>query len=140
MAIAPTPVTTTIRCPREKFPRLFLSVDGGVTFRCSGCEWSYTMGTQAPTGTTNASRAIGAATIPVASGGASFTIGMVILIDTAAAAEIVTATATGSGVSVPVTPFLKAHNSAVAFGQLLAAPTLSGTAMDAVPAAGGWGY
>ena len=134
------PAAVTLTCPREKILRRFGNIDGGITFRCSGCEWTYTLGTQAPTGTTNASRAIGAATIPVASGGASFTIGMSILIDTSTSAEVVVATATGSATSIPVTPFIKAHNSAVAIGQLLVSSTYAGIGEDAVPAAPGWGF
>lgn len=134
------PVATVLRCPRCKILRNFVNVDGGVTFRCAGCEWYLTLTAVAPTGVTNASRAIGALTIPMASGGASFTIGMQILIDTSTAAEVVTATATGSATSIPVTPFSKAHNSAVAIGQLAINPALAGVGLDAVPNAGGWGF
>lgn len=134
------PAAVTLTCPREKILRRFGNIDGGITYRCSGCEWTYTLGTQAPTGTTNASRAIGAATIPVASGGASFTIGMSILIDTSTAAEVVVATATGSATSIPVTPFIKAHNSAVAIGQLLVSSTYANVGEDAIPAAAPWGF
>lgn len=134
------PAAVTLVCPREKFPRLFVNVDGGITFRCAGCEWSYTLATKAPTGVTNASRSIGAATIPVASGGASFTSGMVILIDTGTAAEVVTATATGSATSIPVTAFIKAHNSAVAIGQLAVNPSFGGVGQDQIPVAPSWGF
>jgi len=128
-------------CPRCKTRRAMLNVDGGTLFRCEGCEWFLTLSTQSPTNTTNASRAIGATTIPVASGGASFTSGMIILIDTGVNAEVVTATSTGSGTSVPVTAFIKAHNSAVAVGQLLISPTYSAVGVgDAVPANPGWGF
>jgi hypothetical protein len=133
------PAALQLTCPRCKIIRRLENVDGGITFRCAGCEWYLTLATQAPTGTTNASRAIGAATIPVASGGASFTGGMLILIDTAANAEVVTATSTGSATSIPVTPFIKAHNSAVAIGQLKINPTLTGVGLDAVPNVGSWG-
>jgi hypothetical protein len=135
------PASVQLTCPRCKVLRRFANATGGATtFRCAGCEWYWSLGTQAPTGATNASRAIGAATIPVASGGASFTSGMLILIDTGANAEVVTATSTGSATSIPVTPFIKAHNSAVAIGQLLLTPTTTGVGLDAVPNAGGWGF
>jgi|HubBroStandDraft_6_1064221.scaffolds.fasta_scaffold327103_3 hypothetical protein len=134
------PATITLTCPREHGLRRFGNIDGGVTFRCSGCEWTYTLGTKAPTGTTNASASIGATTISVASGGASFTSGMQILWDTGSSAEVVTATATGSATSIPVTAAIKAHNSAVAIGQLSVASTYSSTGEDAIPSAPGWGF
>ncbi len=137
---AGVPQAISLTCPRCKISRRFSNVDGGTLFRCTGCEWYWTLGTQAPTGTTNASRSIGAATIPVASGGASFTSGMLILIDTGTAAEVVTATSTGSATSIPVTAFIKAHNSGVAVGQLLVSSTYSGVGQDAVPANPGWGF
>jgi hypothetical protein len=134
------PAAVTLTCPREKILRRFGNIDGGVTYRCSGCEWTYTLGTQAPTGTTNASASVGAVTISVASGGASFTSGMKILWDTGTAAEVVTATATGSATSIPVTACIKAHNSAVAIGQLLVSSTYAGVGEDAIPVAPGWGF
>lgn len=134
------PAAVQLTCPREKVVRLFINVDGGTQFRCNGCEWYWSLGTKAPTGTTNAARAVGTTTIPVASGGASFTSGMLILVDTASNAEVVTATATGSATSIPVTAFIKAHNSAVAIGQLNITPTLTGVGLDAVPSAPGWGF
>lgn len=137
--MAGVPVATQLRCPRCKILRSFVNVDGGVTFRCAGCEWYLTLTAVAPTGTTNASRSVGATTIPVASGGASFTIGMQILMDTGVNAEVVTATATGSATSVPVTAFAKAHNSAVTFGQLSVNPALAGVGQDQVPNVGSWG-
>lgn len=133
------PVATQLRCPRCKILRSFVNVDGGVTFRCAGCEWFLTLSAVAPTGVTNASRTTGAATIPVASGGASFTIGMLILYDAGTAAEVVTATATGSATSIPVTPLAKAHNTAAAIGQLAINPALAGVGLDAVPNVGSWG-
>jgi hypothetical protein len=140
MAAAGVPTTVRLTCPRCKVLRQFISVDGGVSQRCGGCEWFFTLATQAPTGTTNAVRTAGAATIPVASGGASFTIGMFVLVDVGALAEVVQATATGSATSVPCTPYLKGHASGVAIGQLLVGPTYSGVGEDAVPAAAGWGF
>jgi hypothetical protein len=65
---------------------------------------------------------------------------MFILIDTGVNAEVVQATSTGSATSIPVTAFLKGHNSAVAIGQLLVSPTYSAVGEDAVPAAPGWGF
>jgi hypothetical protein len=139
MAVA-VPAAYQLNCPRCKTLRAFPNIDGGALYRCAGCEWQWTLTTQAPTGTTNASRTAGQATIPVASGGASFTSGMLILIDTGQATEIVTATSTGSATSIPVTPFLLNHNSAVAIGQLLLTSALGGVGEDAVPAAAPWGF
>lgn len=134
------PATVLLTCPRCKIVRQLVNVDGGITFRCPGCEWYLTLGTQAPTGTTNAARSVGQNTISVASGGASFTSGMQILYDTGSNAEVVTATATGSATSIPITALIKAHSSAVAIGQLSITPTNSGVGLDAVPSAPGWGF
>lgn len=134
------PATVLLVCPREKSQRLFVNIDGGITFRCSACEWSYTLGTQAPTNTTSASASVGATAISVASGGASFTTGMYVLWDTGTSAEVVKVTATGSSSSIPVTAAIKAHNSAVAIGQLLISPTFNAVGEDAVPVAPGWGF
>jgi len=135
------PTAQYLTCPRCKVRRLFENVDGGTQFRCAGCEWFFTLSTQAPTNTTNAARSAGATTLPVASGGASFTSGMLSLVDTGANAEVVQATATGSATSVPVTALAKAHNSAVAIGQLLVSATYGGVGVgDAVPNAPGWGF
>lgn len=135
------PAAVLLTCPREKIIRSFANVDGGVTFRCSGCEWFYGLTTRAPTGTTNAAASAGAAAISVASGGASFTAGMKVLWDTGTAAEVVTVTATGSATSIPVTPAIKGHSSAVVIGQLLVSPSFSGVGeSDAIPAAAPWGF
>lgn len=143
------PADVTITCPRCKTLRSFVDISGGVLYLCSGCEWQFTLSTIAPTGVTNASRAPGTATIPVASGGASFTSGMTILIDTGVNAEVVQATATGSATSIPIggqwagevrDGFAKNHNSGVAFGQLAVTPTYGGVGQEAVPANPGWGF
>jgi hypothetical protein len=68
--------------------------------------------------TTNGAVAQGATALPVASGGASFTSGMVLLLDTAGTPEVVTVTATGSLTSIPVIPAALAHASGAAFGHL----------------------
>ncbi len=139
--VATIPAAALVPCPRCIRPRPFLNVSGGgVQYRCGGCEWTWTFGTQAPTGVTNAARAVGAATIPVASGGASFTASMYILMDTGVNAEVVVATATGSATSVPVTPYAKAHSSGAAFGQLLLTSTYAAVGEEAVPNAPGWGF
>jgi hypothetical protein len=136
-----TPTAFYLTCPRCKIRRAMVNVDGGTLFRCAGCEWHFTMATQSPTGTTNASRSVGAATLPVASGGASFTTGMLVLVETGPNAEVVTVTSTGSATSIPITPLGKAHNSGVAIGQLLITATYSGIGVgDAIPAAPGWGF
>jgi hypothetical protein len=123
--------------PREKRKcktlRSFVNVDGGVTFRCAGCEWYWSLTAGSPSGTTNAPLAQGAVALPVASGGASFTKGMQILLDTVTSAEVVNVTATGSGTSIPVTAVVKAHLTAAAFAQLVIKPTLNGAGQQAVP-------
>jgi hypothetical protein len=116
-----------------------VNVDGGINFFCAGCEWRWVMSTQAPTGALNAGVAVGAVALPVASGGASFTTGMVLLVDTGTSAEVVTVPSPGgTGTSIPVPPLAKAHLSAATFGQLLLTPAF--TAVDRVPAAPGWGF
>ena len=137
---AGVPSDVLLTCPRCHALRLFVNVDGGTLFRCGGCEWYFTLSTQAPTGTTNAAAVQGATAISVASGGASFTSGMKILWDTGSSAEVVTATATGTATSIPVTAAIKAHNSAVVIGQLLISSTFSGVGEDAVPNLPGWGF
>jgi hypothetical protein len=134
------PTAQYLTCPRCKIIRRFVNVDGGTLFRCAGCEWFWSLGTQSPTNTTNASRSAGATTLPVASGGASFTTGMLILVDTTTAAEVVTCTSTGSGTSIPVTALIKGHNSWVAIGQLQITSTYTGVGLDSVPNNPGWGF
>jgi hypothetical protein len=139
MAVA-VPVTATLTCPREKILRLFRNIDGGVTYRCSGCEWQYTLSTAAPTGTSTNTVTAGTTTaITVASGGASFTSGMKVLYDIGANAEVVTVGPGATGTNIPVPAgFAKAHGSGATFGQLALNPSYA--VADAVPAAPGWGY
>jgi hypothetical protein len=144
------PADVTITCPRCKTLRVFTDISGGgVQYLCTGCEWTFNLTAISPTGTTNASRAPGTNTIPVASGGASFTSGMTILMDTGVNAEVVQATATGSATSVPIggqwagetrDGFAKNHNSGVTFGQLGVVPAFGGAGQDAVPGNPGWGF
>lgn len=137
---AGVPAAVALTCPRCHYLRAFENIDGGQLFRCSGCEWSMSLSTQAPTGVTNAVAVAGAVAISVASGGAAFTSGMKILWDTGANAEVVTATATGSATSIPVTAALKGHASGSAIGQLLTGPTYSGAGLETVPPAPGYGF
>jgi rubredoxin len=127
------PVTTSfVTCPKCKMGRLFVNVNEVDQYRCTGCEWVYTFSTKAPTATTNAGRAKGDATLPVASGGASFTAGMILFIGTAAAtAEVAQVTATGSATSIPVTALNKDHLTGTTFGQLSIAPAYGAT--QAIP-------
>jgi hypothetical protein len=134
------PQAVRLTCPREKGLRLFLNVSASTQYRCAGCEWFWTLATQAPTGTTNGSISAGGTAISVASGGASFTNGMVLLLDTTTSAEVVTVNGSATGVSIPITAAIRAHNSGATFGQLLASPSYNGFDMDAVPAAPGWGF
>jgi hypothetical protein len=127
-------------CPRCKTVRPFINIDGGVTFRCGGCEWSWTLSAGSPSGTTNAALAQGATALPAASGGASFTTGMQLLLDAGTSAEVATVTATGSATSIPVKALVKSHLTAAALGQLVLTPTSHGIGQQAVPAAPGWGF
>ena len=139
MAVA-VPSAVRLTCPRCKFPRLFVSQDGGVTQRCGGCEWSFTMSTQAPTSTDTATLAVGGTALTVASGGASFTNGMVLLFDTGVNAEVLIVNGASSGTNIPVTAAVKAHGANATFGQLLLTPSFNAAGEQAVPAAPGWGF
>lgn len=70
--------------------------------------------TGAPTGTTNAAIAAGAVALPVASGGASFTQGMVIKLDTGASTEVLTVGAGSIATSIVVSATQFAHATAAA--------------------------
>jgi hypothetical protein len=132
---------STATCPRCHCPATMVSIDAGTTWRCARCEWSWTFGTQAPTGVTNAVITAGTTlAIPVASGGASFTTGMMVLVDTGILTETVKVTATGSGTSIPVVGFTKSHASGAAFGQLLVSSTLAVSGGAGVPGAPGWEF
>jgi hypothetical protein len=121
------PPDALIACPRCGFTWSMNNIDGGQTYRCSGCEWLFALTTKSPTGTTNAALAsVGATALSVASGGASFTGGMILLLDTGTSAEVLTVTATGSATSIPTTATVKTHLTGAAFGQLAVAPYLSG--------------
>lgn len=136
------PVDVRLTCPRCKLlPRLFVAVDGKTLYRCNGCEWYFTLGTQAPTGTDTATLAVGGTAITVASGGASFTSGMLILFDTGTNTEVLTVAAGATGTNIPLsTPAIKAHLANATFGQLLISSTLGGVGQDQVPANPGWGF
>lgn len=140
-------------CPRCKLiPRNFYALDGQTLVRCSGCEWYFTLGTQAPTGTSNGAITAGVTTaIPVASGGASFTLGMILFADAGTLTEVLIVQSGGSGTSVPVAQytwesgsvgsvagFSKSHLTAMAFGQLALTPTVA--TVDHVTPVGGWGF
>jgi ribosomal protein L37AE/L43A len=131
------PGVLTLKCPKCKTIRLFRNTAGGLTYRCSGCEWYWSMGTTTPSGTTNAAAVQNATALAVASGGASFTGNMLLLVDTGTAAEVVTVTATGSATSIPVTAMTKAHATATTFAQLLVTPLLGQDVVPALPGIGG---
>lgn len=148
MAVA-VPAAYRLTCPRCKSTRFFVSIDGGVTQRCKGCEWQFTMSTQAPTSTDTATLAVGGTALTVASGGASFTNGMFLLFDTGANAEVLVVNGSSTATNIPVTsaPFwpvftgaVKAHGSNATFGQLLLTPSFNAAGEQAVPAAPGWGF
>jgi hypothetical protein len=128
-------------CPRcSKVIRFFIGTSGGgIVYRCAGCEWLFTMSTQAPTGTgTAAVNTTSSTAITVASGGAAFTVGMALLYDTGTNAEVLTVRAGGSGTSVPVGGFSKAHGTGIAFGQILVTPVFN--AIESVPGPAPWGF
>lgn len=139
-----------VTCPRCKIARTFTDVSGGgVQYRCGGCEWSFSLGTQAPTGTSNASVVIGGTAISVASGGASFTNGMFLLYDTGVNTEVLVVNGSATGTSIPVAGqwagesragFAKAHGSGATFGQMQLSSTYGAVGQEAVPAAPGWGF
>src|SRR5215471_8791577 len=139
---AAVPATVRLSCPKEKTLRLFFGVDGQALFRCSGCEWYYTFGTQAPTGTDTATVTAGTTTaITVASGGASFTSGMLLLFDTALNTEVVTVGAGSTGTNIPVPGgFAKNHAANATFGQLLISVTYNAVGEQALVPAPGWGF
>jgi hypothetical protein len=135
------PTTLRLTCPRCRTLRMFVAIDGVVTYRCSACEWYYVLSAVAPTGTSNAALAAGGTAIGVASGGASFTSGMLLLIDTGTASEVVTVNGSATGTSIPVTAAVRAHLSGFTFGQLAVAPRDSGIGVgNAVIPAPPWGY
>jgi hypothetical protein len=89
--------------------------------------------TGAPSGTTNAAIAAGAVALPVASGGASFTQGMVVQVDTGKATETLTVGAGSTGTSIVVSATQYAHASGVAI------VTLTGAAGGSVHVSSGTG-
>jgi hypothetical protein len=85
----------------------------------------------------------------VASGGASFTNGMTLLVDVGVLAEVVQVNGSPTGTSIPIAGqwagetrdgFAKGHASGIAFGQLALAPTTGGVGQEAVPANPSWGF
>ncbi len=139
--MAEIPVSALVTCPRCKALRSFVNVSaGGVTYRCSGCEWTFTFTAVAPTGTSTASVTTASTAITVASGGASFTAGMKLLYDTGANAEVVTVSATGTATNIPIAgTFAKPHGNTT-FGKLAISSTYAGVGQEAVPNAPGWGF
>jgi hypothetical protein len=77
----------------------------------------------------------------MASGGAAFTTGMVLVVDTGNNSEVTTVVAPGgTGTSVPVQALAKSHLTAAAFGQISLAVTYGSTGEEAVPVAPSWGF
>lgn len=141
MAVA-VPAAIRLTCPRCRILRAFVAIDGQVSFGCSGCELRMSLSAVAPTGTSNATLAAGGTAISVASGGASFTNGMLLLYDgTGTSCEVLTVNGTATGTSIPVTAAVKAHSTAATFGQLAIAPSYAGYGVEAQPIpAPPWGY
>jgi hypothetical protein len=131
--IVGVPLAVRLSCPKCKTLRSFVNADGGVTFRCSGCEWFWSLTAGSPSGTATAPLAQGGTAITVASGGASFTSGMQVLYDTGASAEVLTVGPGATGTSVPVSAAVKAHLTGATFGKLVLTPTLNGAGQQAVP-------
>jgi uncharacterized protein (DUF983 family) len=120
------PVSLNLVCPRCRVTRMFVNLTGTLV-QCSGCSFSSTLATQAPTGAATALLALGGTAITVAAGGASFTAGMQVLYDTGALAEILTVGAGATGTNIPVSAALKAHLTGATFGQLAFALTYGAT-------------
>src|SRR5260221_12574950 len=96
------PAAQALTCPRCKVLRKFVNVDTATLYRCGGCEWYFTLGTQAPAGTDTATLAAGGTALTVASGGASFTNGMLLLFYTGVNAEVLRVTSTATATNIPV--------------------------------------
>jgi hypothetical protein len=120
-------------CPKCKTLRSFVNVDGGLTYRCAGCEWFWSLTAGSPAGTATAPLAQGGTAVTVASGGAAFTSGMRVLYDSGTSAEVLNVDPGATGTSVPVSAAVKAHLTAATFGKLVLAPTLGGVGQQAVP-------
>jgi hypothetical protein len=138
-AVAVASPTQVLSCPRCGTTRILTTVDGTVTHFCGGCEWTFTLGTTSPTGTLSGSHNAGMNHLTLASGGASFTNGMFMLIDSGTTLETnwVNGTATGTNVPLAV-PLSKQHGNGTTFAQLAVMPKFSG--VQAVPARGNWGF
>jgi hypothetical protein len=145
------PSDVNLTCPRCQVLRSFVNTSGGgVLYRCNGCEWAFTFGITTPNTTLSASVAAGAVALTVASGGASYTSGMVLLIDTASGAEVVAVNGSSTGTSIPVKTLtgtgqvtgglIKGHSSGTAFGKLAVTSSYAGIGEAQVPAAAGWGF
>lgn len=140
MAVA-VPAAIRLSCPRCRALRAFVAIDGAALFRCSACELLYSLATQAPTGTSSAILAAGGTAITVASGGASFTSGMILLYDTGQLTEVLTVNGAATGTSIPVTAAVRGHATSAPFGQLAIAPTYSGYGVEQQPIpAPAWGF
>jgi hypothetical protein len=135
------PQAIRLSCPRCRILRPFVAIDGGAIFRCGACEWQWTLTTQAPTGTATATLAAGGTAITVASGGASFTNGMLLAYDTGQLLEVLTVNGSSTATNIPVTAASRAHASSVTFGQLLIAQSFTGYGVDGVTIPNpGWGF
>jgi hypothetical protein len=133
------PAAYFLACPRCHFTRSFMMLDN-VTGRCSGCEWTFSLAAQSPTGTGTAVLNAGGTAITVVSGGVSFTNGMRLLYDTAQNAEVLTVNGSASATNIPVTAAVRGHSASVTFGQLLISSTYSGLGQAQVPAAAPYGF
>lgn len=80
---------------------------------------------------TNGSVSTGGAALPFASGGTSFAVGQVLIVDPSGSPDLVTVTGAPTGTSVPVAGLSASHNSGVSVTVAQAAPALSG--VEAVP-------
>jgi hypothetical protein len=135
------PAAIRLSCPRCRALRAFIAVDGAVLYRCAACELPYSLATQAPTGTSSATLAAGGTSIGVASGGAAFTNGMILLYDTGVLAEVLTVNGAATGTAIPVTAAVRGHLTAATFGQLLVSPAYSGYGVEPQPIpAPAWGF
>lgn len=138
MAVA-VPAVIYLTCPRCRSYRRFAGIDGADLFRCSACEWYYTLSAVAPTATSNAALAAGGTAIGVASGGASFTNGMTLLYDTGQLTEVLTVNGAATATSIPVTAAIRSHSGGATFGQMAVGPTYAGVGDTPIPMPG-WGF
>jgi hypothetical protein len=133
------PVDAYLTCPRCKFRWLFDAFFPALQFRCSGCEWLFSLGAGGSPVSTNGAITAGTTTaLPFASGGGVFLLGQALFVSDTTLSEVVIVSGTPTGTSVPVSGFANSHLSGVAVSPATATAVYS--AVQAVPNVGGWGF